>query len=197
MTLPVVPSVVGLVICDPARTRGMSVRGIPLTVHAVAVLEDLLGVPVRLVGPGSPLAATSLPDLCAGDDLVAVHDPMCPGLSAVGLRRCIAAAESGVAALGARPVTDTVKRVEDGWLGATLDRDALTALASPVVFRGRELAGLEARLQRVGDLADLPVLVDALATACTLLAVEVPSSGRRIHDAADLRLLECSAQPAG
>jgi 2-C-methyl-D-erythritol 4-phosphate cytidylyltransferase len=197
MTLPLVPSVVGLVICDPARTRGMSVHGVPLTVYAVAVLEELLGVPVQLVGPGSPLAATSLLDLWSGADLVAVHDPMCPGLSASGLRRCLAAAESGVAAIGVRPVTDTVKRVEDGWLGATLDRDSLSALTSPVVFSGRALGGPDARLQRAGELADLSVLVGALAPACTLRAVEVPSSGRRVHDAADLRLLECSAQPSG
>jgi 2-C-methyl-D-erythritol 4-phosphate cytidylyltransferase len=120
-----------------------------------------------------------------------VHDALCPLLSAEAVARCIAAAAPGVAVLGTRPVTDTVKRADTGVLGATVDRAGLAALAAPVVFCSDVAGSLASRLPAIADVVSLPVLVDALAGLCRLEAVEVPSTGRRIHDAEDLVLLEC------
>jgi hypothetical protein len=93
--------------------------------------------------------------------------------------------------LGTRPVTDTVKRVDAGVLGPTVDRTGLAALAAPVVLGTDLVTAMAARLPTLADLVSLPVLVDALAGRCRLQALEVPSAGRRVHDADDLALLEC------
>jgi 2-C-methyl-D-erythritol 4-phosphate cytidylyltransferase len=147
------------------------------------------GVQAHLAGPGAPDAGASMRDLCAGADLVVVHDALCPLLSAEALAVCLAAARPGVAVVGTRPVTDTVKRVESGVLGATVDRAGLAALAAPVVFGADVAAALASTT--VADVVSLPVLVHTLAGLCRLQAVEVPSAGRRVHDEEDLVLLEC------
>jgi 2-C-methyl-D-erythritol 4-phosphate cytidylyltransferase len=182
--------VVGLVVPEPAGTRALLLRREPLAVHALAALAGA-GVQGRLAGPGAPDAEISMVDLCAGADLVVVHDARCPLLPAEALADCLVAAAPGVAVLGTRPVTDTVKRVDAGVLGATVDRAGLAALAAPVVLGADLVAALAARLPTLADLVSLSLLVDALAGRCRLQAVEVPSAGRRVHDADDLALLQC------
>ena len=80
-------------------------------------------------------------------DWVAVHDGARPCLSAADLEAVVqAAAESGGegAVLG-RPVSDTLKTVESGRLGATVARAALFRAETPQVFRA---GGLAAALDR-------------------------------------------------
>jgi 2-C-methyl-D-erythritol 4-phosphate cytidylyltransferase len=182
--------VVGLVVPEPAGTRALLLHGEPLAAHALAALAGA-GVRGRLAGPGAPDAGIPMVDLCAGADLVVVHDARCPLLPAGALADCLAAAGPGVAVLGTRPVTDTVKRVEAGVLGATVDRTGLAALAAPVVLGTDLLTAIAARLPTPADLVSLSLLVAALAGRCRLQALEVPSAGRRVHDADDLALLQC------
>ena len=116
-----------------------------------------------------------------GDGLVLL-DERCPGVAADDVRRVVAAA-AGSVAVGVRPVTDTVKAVQDGYVGPTVDRDALVAVCSPVAVPA-DLLGL------VGS-RDLPGLVARLLDGgVPVVLVEVPAAARRVADTAELALLE-------
>ena len=87
--------------------------------------------------------------------------------------------------VGVRPVTDTVKRVEYGVIGATVDRAELVSVASPVVLP----AGVVAALDALPSL-DFSELVAVLRSRFPVLLVEAPPEARRVSSEADLRLLE-------
>lgn len=70
-----------------------------------------------------------------GTDVVLVHDAARPLVQPDQIDACIiAAAEYGGAILAA-PITDTVKRVDDGLITATIDRSTLWAAQTPQAFR--------------------------------------------------------------
>src|SRR4029079_600759 len=72
-----------------------------------------------------------------------LHDPLCPMTPPAFIADCVARAlERGCVVVGVRPVTDTVKVVDDGLVGETLDRDGLCAVASPVVLPSDVVASL-------------------------------------------------------
>lgn len=79
---------------------------------------------------------------CAADDLAVVHDGARPLLSARDLKALITAARRGPAVLG-RPVTSTVKRLQDGRIRETVPREALfiaeTPQAAPAALLGRAI----------------------------------------------------------
>jgi 2-C-methyl-D-erythritol 4-phosphate cytidylyltransferase len=117
-----------------------------------------------------------------------VHDPLCPGTPVTFLAEALRVAEADdVVVVGSRPVTDTVKEVDDaGVVGPTHDRDALVEVTSPVVLPARVVAALPA-LPATDDLADL---VAALGEQHELVLLEAPASGRRVADESDVHLLE-------
>jgi 2-C-methyl-D-erythritol 4-phosphate cytidylyltransferase len=117
-----------------------------------------------------------------GAGLVLV-DERCPGLTAEDVRRVLASAPADAVAVGVRPVTDTVKRLQDGYVGPTVDRDGLVAVCSPVVVPA-------ALARSVGSDPDLPALVSRLAASgVPVVHVEVPVAARRLGDVAELVLL--------
>jgi 2-C-methyl-D-erythritol 4-phosphate cytidylyltransferase len=135
------------------------------------------------------LAAVGLPEL-PGSGLVLL-DERCPGTTAQVVRRVVASASEGAVgavgavAVGVRPVTDTVKAVRDGYVGPTVDRDALVAVCSPLVLP----AGLAHGLGE--EIPALPALVARLVReGVAVVHVEVPSSARRLADASELVLLQ-------
>ena len=131
-------------------------------------------------------------DVLAREASLVVHDPLCAGTPVGFLREAIEAATGGSVVVGVRPVTDTVRSVDDeGVLGETADRSSLVAVASPVVIPPDVLATLS-ELPPVDDLADLVV---ALRERHEVLFVEAPPSARRIGDESDLRLLESLTRP--
>ena len=142
---------------------------------------------VTLIDAGTPWSSL----VEAGDSLV-LHDPLCPLTPPEFLAECVAAAEDGAVVVGVRPVTDTVKVVIDGYVGATVDRDALLQVASPVVLPAMVVAEL-------GELptSDLTALVAALAPHVEVTTREAPPSARRIGSTEDLRLLEALTTPQG
>src|SRR3954464_1012786 len=81
-------------------------------------------------------------DVQARDAALVLHDPLCPGTPAEFLARAVAAAAGGAVVVGVRPVTDTVKSIEGGVLGDTLDREGLVAVASPVALPADVVAQL-------------------------------------------------------
>lgn len=75
--------------------------------------------------------------------IVAIHDAARPLLSVDLVERVIAAAREHGAAIPAVPVVDTLKRVDGGFGGETVARDALVRVQTPQAFdRERLLAAM-------------------------------------------------------
>lgn len=154
------------------------VHGEPLVACAAWALGE---AGVTLIDAGTPWSS-----VVVADEPVVLHDPLCPltppGFIAGALAHSVA---TGRIVVGVRPVTDTVKLVEDGYVGATVDRDGLLQVASPVVLPPEVVAELEGLPS-----SDLATLVVGLAGRYEVLPVEAPPEARRVAGEDDLRLLE-------
>jgi 2-C-methyl-D-erythritol 4-phosphate cytidylyltransferase len=99
--------------------------------------------------------------------------------------------------VGVRPVTDTVKRLADGAagqvVGEPLDRDALVAVASPLVVPAAVLAALPRWPST--DLAR--AVADLAAAGHVVETLEAPPEGRRVSSPDDVRLLDALTAPLG
>jgi 2-C-methyl-D-erythritol 4-phosphate cytidylyltransferase len=116
-----------------------------------------------------------------------LHDPLCPRTPIVFLREALALAErEDVVVVGVQPVTDTIKSVTDGVVGATVDREGLWAVTSPVVLPARVVAELDGW----PDADDFVALVKRLRERYDVRFLEAPAPGRRVEDESDLALLE-------
>lgn len=153
------------------------VHGEPLVACAAWALG---AAGVTLVDAGTPWSSL----VAAGDPLV-LHDSLCPLTPPEFLAECVAATDDGAVVVGVRPVTDTVKVVVNGYVGATLDRDALLQVASPVVLPPAVVAEFDEL-----PTSDLVALVAALAPHVTVVTRVGPPSARRVGGTDDLRLLE-------
>jgi 2-C-methyl-D-erythritol 4-phosphate cytidylyltransferase len=143
---------------------------------------------VQLVDPATPWE--SVVDIA---EPFVVHDALCPMTPPAFIAACIERAEDeGRIVVSVRPVTDTVKTVEDGLVGRTLDRDALLAIASPVVIPS-------SLLDVVDELpsGDLVTFVAGLAASQDVMTVEAPAQGRCVTTADEVRLLEALTAPQG
>jgi len=143
-----------------------------LIVTAPTGLEDraagcveFLGKPVTVIGGGLTrqasvrLALASLPD---GIEIVAVHDAARPFAPPDLFTAVIAAvAEGATGAIPVIPVADTVKRVHDGVVVGTLDREELALAQTPQAFRVEALRGAHARADAAGvDVTDDAALLE-------------------------------------
>src|SRR3954468_8485116 len=124
-------------------------------------------------------------DVQAREVALVVHDPLCPRTPVDFLVSAMEAATGDRVVVGVRPVVDTVKTVDAGLLGDTVDRDALVVVASPVVIP----AAVVAALPEAPALDDLAELVRSLRTDHEVLLLEAPPEARRVADESDLRLL--------
>jgi 2-C-methyl-D-erythritol 4-phosphate cytidylyltransferase len=80
--------------------------------------------------------AAGLAALPAGDVLVAVHDGARPLITPRHVAACVQMARAEGAAASARPVADTVKRVDaDGWVNEAVSREGLWLMETPQVAR--------------------------------------------------------------
>ena len=115
-----------------------------------------------------------------------LHDSLCPLTPPDFIAACVARAiETGHVVVGVRPVTDTIKRIDDGFVGATLDRDGLLLVCSPIVLPAAVVASLDD--PPVPDFTDLVV---ALRERWDVETVEAPSTAARVSGPDDVRLLE-------
>lgn len=129
--------------------------------------------------------------LVDAEEPVVLHDCLCPMTPPEFLADClIDAVEHDRVVVGVRPVTDTVKRVDDGFVGATLDRDALVRVCSPVVLPASVVAQLGAL--PTTDLADLVVV---LRERFVVHEVPAPPEGRRVDSLDDVAVLEALTTP--
>jgi 2-C-methyl-D-erythritol 4-phosphate cytidylyltransferase len=74
-------------------------------------------------------------DLDPATDIVVVHDGVRPFITRDLVRRVVRAATAYGAAICALPIAETVKRVRDDVVEATLDRSELWAVQTPQAFR--------------------------------------------------------------
>lgn len=120
-----------------------------------------------------------------------LHDPLCPMTPPEFLARCARTAfERDAVVVAVRPVTDTVKEVTDGRLGATVDRDSLAAVCSPIVLPARVVAELDGL-----STSDFVALVAWLRERYDVLLVDAPPEARRVASDDDLRVLAALTDP--
>jgi 2-C-methyl-D-erythritol 4-phosphate cytidylyltransferase len=121
----------------------------------------------RVVAGGTTRDASVRAGLAALDPAVThvlIHDAARPFTPTQVYRRVLAELAAGaVAVVPALPVTDTVKRVRDGVVVKTLDRDELVGVQTPQGFRLAELRAAHAR-QR-GEVTDDAMLMEQAGIA--------------------------------
>ena len=121
----------------------------------------------------------------AGEPFV-LHDALCPMTPASFITSCLAVAvESDTVVVAFRPVTDTVKAVADGFVGATIDRATLRQVASPIVLPSSAVLALDEL-----PTWDFALLASALGERFPVTWVEAPAAARRVASPDDVRLLE-------
>ncbi len=126
----------------------------------------------------------------SGDPFV-LHDTLCPMTPAGFIAACVErAVETGTIVVGVRPVTDTVKSVTDGAVGATVDREGLRAVVSPIVLPAAVVAALDGV-----PTTDFTDLVEWLRGAHPVELVDAPPEARRVATEDDVRLLEALTRP--
>lgn len=117
---------------------------------------------------------------------VVLHDPLCPMTPAAFIASCVDRAHRArVVVVGVRPVTDTVKTVEDGFLGSTLERENLRTIVSPVVLPSSVVLAMPSLPSTHFD-----ELVPMLREHFPVALVPAPAEARRISSADDVRILE-------
>ncbi len=110
----------------PAPSTAAGMDGGTITVEGGAVRSESVRIALAAAGSGSD------------QELVLVHDAARPLLTAALAQATIKALEEDEridGAIAAVPMTDTVKRVTDGLVSETLDRNHLWAVQTPQVFR--------------------------------------------------------------
>jgi 2-C-methyl-D-erythritol 4-phosphate cytidylyltransferase/2-C-methyl-D-erythritol 2,4-cyclodiphosphate synthase len=158
-----------------------------------------LGLPWKVACGGTlrqDSVFNALQALPANCDCVLVHDAARPFLSAALVIRLIDALEQGATgAIPGLPVTDTIKRVEDGRIAATLERETLCAVQTPQAFRLDALRAAHARARGEGWTAtDDAGLLERLGHELRLVPGE--AANRKITHPEDLDLLHRPQQLA-
>lgn len=92
-----------------------------------------------------------LEDLPDGIEIAVIHDAARPLVTADTVERVIAAARTGVGAIAALPVTDTIKRARNGHISETVERNDLWRAQTPQAFPLKmiETAYREARTRQL------------------------------------------------
>lgn len=186
MLLPDLPPSLGMVLeADRGPLPYSLVHGEPLVRCAVLALEEAGVRPIDADTDWDEVRA--LVDRDA--EVLVLHDALCPLTPPDFLAECVGLAAGGDAVVvGFRPVTDTVKHVDGGQVGATVDRASLRGLASPVVLPAEVVLRLDASPGH-----DLVGLLARLVESGTPLEwVQAPASARRVASPDDVRLLEAA-----
>jgi 2-C-methyl-D-erythritol 4-phosphate cytidylyltransferase len=185
-TLAKVPAIAEVVIAIPSgmerRTRDEVAR---------AGLE----VPVKITPGGLErqdsvrlaLALTS-----AEAEVILIHDAARPFADASLFSRCLHAAAARGAAIAAIPVSDTLKRVADGGITATVKRAGLFQAQTPQAFQRRLLVAAHERATREHVIAtDDADLVEQIGG--TVEIVEASALNLKVTTKSDLMIAEAIA----
>jgi len=127
---------------------------------------------------------------CVAEDaaMIAVHDAARPLVTCGMIERCLEAARNSGAAACARPVTDTLKRVNDErFIIESVDRSKLWSVETPQIFRADLLRqAYEEIIATGGYVTDETSAVQAAGAPVAL--VETPEWNGKITFPADLEL---------
>lgn len=180
------------------RDLGEAVIAVPAGMES-AVREECsragLAIPVKIAVGGAErqdsvriaLALTS-----AESEVVAVHDAARPFAGPALFERCIETAARTGAAIAAIPVADTLKRVMNGSIRATVSRAGLYQAQTPQAFQRKLLVAAHERAVREKVAAtDDADLVEQLGG--TVEVVEASAINLKITTKADLALAEAIA----
>jgi 2-C-methyl-D-erythritol 4-phosphate cytidylyltransferase len=149
---------------------------------------DGLAVPFRVVTGGATRQASVRAALTAvpgSVQVIVVHDAARPFASAALFSRVVETVRRGAdGAVPILPVADTVKRLEDGRVVATVDRDALGLAQTPQAFRAEMLRAAHDLAAEAGVVAtDDAALLEETAD---VRAVEGEANNVKITTPADL-----------
>jgi 2-C-methyl-D-erythritol 4-phosphate cytidylyltransferase len=154
------------------------IHGEALVACAAWALGDAGVTPVDVGVPWSSVQTA--------DEAVVLHDALCPMTPAAFIARCVEQAlEHDAVVVAVRPVTDTVKHVDDGLVGDTVDREGLMAPSSPVVLPPSVVRALD---DFPGH--DLAAVVARLRDHHAIETVQAPPEARRVTSVEDIALLE-------
>jgi 2-C-methyl-D-erythritol 4-phosphate cytidylyltransferase len=148
-----------------------------------------------LTTAGAELFDFSVPfeSVQAAEAALVIHDPLCPLTPAAFIEEAIEECErTGAVVVGVRPVTDTVKEYDGAVVGATIDREGLVCVTSPVVLPAAVVAALDGL-----DTDDFAFLVADLSRRFPVRHLEAPALGRRIVGEEDLETLLALSRTTG
>lgn len=120
-------------------------------------------------------AARGLKSLSISTSYVAIHDGARPIVHHEDINRVIETAQQERAAILARPVADTIKRVESGFIISTLDRDKLFLAETPQVFQYDLLVSAQEKAPRLNSATDDAAMVEALGFKVKTVIPEKPN----------------------
>jgi 2-C-methyl-D-erythritol 4-phosphate cytidylyltransferase len=150
-----------------------------------------LGLPLRFAPAGAERqhsVANGLVELEAECAVVAVHDAARPLVRPEAIAACVAAARTTGAAILATRVPDTVKRVHDGRIVATVPRGDLWLAQTPQAFRPDVLRRAHAEAPAGAAATDDAALVERLGLPVAI--VEGDATNRKITTPDDLAWAE-------
>lgn len=158
------PSVREVVVAAPAEHLARTRRALA-SVRAGARLRVIQGGAERQDSVRHGVLALS-----EGAGIIAVHDAVRPFVSRALIDRVVAAARTHGAAICALPVSETVKRVRDGTVEATVDRTALWSVQTPQAFEAALLREAHEKAHRDGFAGtDDSMLVERLGHAVAVV----------------------------
>jgi 2-C-methyl-D-erythritol 4-phosphate cytidylyltransferase len=179
---------------DAAPSVGRIVAVVPAAeVGSAQAMLGCLAKPASVVAGGSRRQDSVLEGLKRAPDgfdgIVLVHDAARPLVDVPLIESVCREAASAGAALPVLPVVDTIKRVVDGRVAETLDREALGAAQTPQGFRYRLLVeAYEAAFREKLTLTDEAMAVERLGRA--VRAVPGSPRNRKITTPEDLAWAE-------
>lgn len=157
------------------------------------VAEKLFRKPVRVVTGGAERYLSvheGLKQLAPHTSIVAVHDGARPLITPEQITRCIERARETKAVACARPVTETMKRVNaDGIISGDIERDGAWIMETPQVFDRALLCEAYERVVSEG----IPVTDEVSAVqlfGAPIFVIDNPSPNPKITYAGDLDLTE-------
>jgi 2-C-methyl-D-erythritol 4-phosphate cytidylyltransferase len=134
--------------------------------RARALLRPLRRGTLTVVAGGATRqesVARALQAAPADSEVLVVHDAVRPFITRALIDDVVSAALADGAAICALPVAETIKRVRDGRVEATVDREALWAVQTPQAFRAAVLREAHDKAMRDGIVGtDEAMLVERL-----------------------------------
>lgn len=159
------------------------IHGEALVAAAVWALSEAEVLPVDL-----PITWEAIAE--SGEAYV-LHDALCPMTPPAFIAECVETALArDVVVIAVRPITDTVKLVEDDVVAGTVDRAGLVEIVSPIVLPPTVVSSL-----REAPITDFAALAADLAQRFPVITVIAPATAARVSSVEDVRALEALTTP--